>query len=424
MTYADANFNSSTLAAANITLNKTGTANGTLGVSGTGLTRTVTISGITGDGSLGISIAAGTASDLAGNLAPAAGPSTTFIVDNTAPTILIGSPSASYAVGGPITYTVTYADANFNSSTLAAANITLNKTGTANGTVGVSGTGLTRTVTISGITGDGSLGISIVAGTASDLAGNVAPAAGPSTAFIVDNTAPTILIGSPSASYAASGPITYTVTYADANFNSSTLAGANITLNKTGTANGTVGVSGTGLTRTVTISGITGDGSLGISIVAGTASDLAGNLAPAAGPTTMFIVDNTLPTVAIGTPSGTITKGGPITYTVTYADANFNSSTLAAANITLNKTGTANGTLGVSGTGLTRTVTISGITGDGSLGISIAAGTASDLAGNVAPAAGPSTTFIVDNTVRRDLDRQPFGLLCGRRPDHVHGDLR
>ena len=93
---------------------------------------------------------------------------------------------------------MTYADANFNSSTLAAANITLNKTGTANGTLGVSGTGLTRTVTISGVTGDGSMGISIVAGTASDLAGNLAPAAGPSTAFIVDNTPPTAASFSPS----------------------------------------------------------------------------------------------------------------------------------------------------------------------------------------------------------------------------------
>ena len=317
-----------------------------------------------------------------------------FIYDTTAPTIAPSAPSGTITTGGPITYTVTYADANFNSSTLARANITLNKTGTANGTLGVSGTGLTRTVTISGITGDGSLGISIVAGTASDLAGNLAPAAGPTTTFIVDNTPPTIAIGSPSGTITKGGPITYTVTYADANFNSSTLAAANITLNKTGTANGTLGVSGTGLTRTVTISGITGDGSLGISIAAGTASDLAGNLAPSAGPSTTFIVDNTAPTILIGSPSASYAAGGPITYTVTYADANFNSSTLAGANITLNKTGTANGTLGVSGTGLTRTVTISGITGDGSLGISIVAGTASDLAGNLAPAAGPSTTFM------------------------------
>ena len=74
----------------------------------------MTISGITGNGTLGISLAAGTASDLAGNLAPAAGPSTTFIVDNTPPTVTISGPSAPITAGGPITYTVTYADANFN----------------------------------------------------------------------------------------------------------------------------------------------------------------------------------------------------------------------------------------------------------------------------------------------------------------------
>jgi hypothetical protein len=43
-------------------------------------------------------------------------------------------------------------------------------------------------------------------------------------------------------------------------------------------------------------------------------------------------------------------------------------------------------------------VTVSGITGDGRLGISIASGTATDAAGNPAPAAGPSSTFVVDNT--------------------------
>ncbi|NBQ44286.1 MAG: hypothetical protein EBU23_17960, partial [Mycobacteriaceae bacterium] len=162
----------------------------------------------------------------------------TTSVDSTPPTISIGSPSVSLTNTGAVTYTVTYADANFSSSTLANGNITLNKTGTANGSVAVTGSGTTRTVTISSITGDGTLGISIAAGTASDTTGNLAPAAGPSTTFTVDNTAPTISIGSPSVSSTTSGPVTYTVTYADANFSSSTLANGNITLNKTGTANG------------------------------------------------------------------------------------------------------------------------------------------------------------------------------------------
>ena len=107
--------------------------------------------------------------------------------------------------------------------------------------------------------------------------------------------------------------------------------------------------------------------------------------------------DQTPPTVSIGAPSGTLTKSGPITYTITYGGADF--VTLANGNIALNKTGTANGTAAVTGSGTaSRTVTVSGITGTGTLGISVAAGTASDLAGNLAPAAGPSTTFTADDT--------------------------
>ena len=346
VTYADANFNSSNLALANISLDPTGTANGTIAVSGSGLTYTVTVSNITGDGSLGISIAAGTATDLAGNLAPASGPSGTFIVDNTAPTISIGTPSAAYAAGGPVTYTVTYADANFSSSDLALANISLDQTGTANGTIAVNGSGLTYTVTVSNITGDGSLGISIAAGTASDLAGNLAPASGPSATFIVDNTAPSDLDRRPFGILRGRRARDLHGDLCRREFQFQQPGpGEASRLDPTGTANGTLGVSGSGLTYTVTVSNITGNGSLGISIAAGTAADLAGNLAPTAGPSGTFIVDNTAPTISIGTPSAAYAAGGPVTYTVTYADANFNSSTLAAANITLNETGTTNGTL-------------------------------------------------------------------------------
>ncbi|MDY8136800.1 beta strand repeat-containing protein [Aquimarina sp. 2201CG5-10] len=385
-----------TLANGDITLNTTGTANGNVAVTGTGTaTRTVTISSITGDGTIGISIAANTASDNAGNNAAAAGPSATFNVDNTAPTLSIGAPSATGTNSGPVTYTITYTNAD--AVTLANGDITLNTTGTANGNVAVTGTGTaTRTVTISSITGDGTIGISIAANTASDNAGNNAVTAGPSATFNVDNTAPTISIGAPSATDTNSGPVTYTITYTNAD--AVTLASGDITLNTTGTANGSVAVSGTGTaTRTVTISSITGDGTIGISIAANTASDTAGNNAAAAGPSATFNVDNTAPTLSIGAPSATDTNSGLVTYTITYTNAD--AVTLANGDISLNTTGTANGSVAVSGTGTTtRTVTISSITGDGTIGISIAANTASDTAGNNAAAAGPSATFNVDNT--------------------------
>lgn len=394
ITYGGAD--SVTLAGADVMLNRTSTANGIVAVTGSGTsTRTVTISGITGNGTLGISIAASTASDTAGNFAPAAGPSATFTVDNTAPTVSIGAPSPAFTTAGPVTYTITYSGAD--SVTLANANVLLNKTGTADGTVAVTGSGTTtRTVTISSITGDGTLGISISAGTASDNAGNTALGAGPSGTCTVDNSPLTISIGAPSGTLTNTGPITYTITYGGAS--TITLADANVTLNKTGTANGTVDVTGSGTTtRTVTVSGITGDGTIGISIAAGTAGDAVGGTAPAAGPSATFSVDNTAPVVVIGSSSVTSTKTGPVTYLVVYGSAN--TVTLANANVTLNKTGTANGTVNVTGSGVTmRTVTISSTTGDGTLGISIAAGTAGDNAGNLAHAAGPSTTFTVDNS--------------------------
>ena len=89
-----------------------------------------------------------------------------------------------------------------------------------------------------------------------------------------------------------------------------------------------------------------------------------------------------------------------MTYTVTYDDANFSSSTLSESDVTLNRAGTVDASVSVtSSSANTRTVTLSGITGYGTLGISIDAGTAIDSTGNTAPAAGPSSTFTVNPSV-------------------------
>ncbi|MFC1735979.1 SBBP repeat-containing protein [Candidatus Hydrogenedentota bacterium] len=100
------------------------------------------------------------------------------------------------------------------------------------------------------------------------------------------------------------------------------------------------------------------------------------------------------PSIHIGRPSSIATETEPVTYTITYSGAD--AVTLAPEDITLNRTGTADGSVSVSGTGnTTRTVTISNITGCGAMGITIAAGTASDASANTALSAGPSQTFLV-----------------------------
>lgn len=200
-------------------------------------------------------------------------------------------------------FTVSYD--NVQTITLAPADITLNRTGTANGTISVSGAKVdgsaSRTVTLSGITGDGMLGISIAQGTASDTAGITAPAAGPSAAFIVDNTPPDVSIGPPSIFLTDVGPVSFPITYTSAS--SVTLTPANVTVHATGTvAAGTVTVTGSGASsRTVILDNISGDGLLGISIAPGTASDSAGNLAPAAGPSGNVTIVTNLASLPVGT---------------------------------------------------------------------------------------------------------------------------
>jgi hypothetical protein len=319
------------------------------------------------------------------------------------------------ANSGTVTYAVTFAA---SVSGVSASNFTLTTSGLTGASIdpALSNIGNVYTVTVHTGTGNGTLALNL-----NNSSGITPPVTNvPFTSgdvYTIDKTAPSVAIGNPSVSLTKAGPVSYTITYADANFNSSTLSATDVTLNKTGTAIATgVSVSGTGLTRTVQLTGITGNGTLGISLAAGTASDLAGNLAPASGPSAIFVVDNTAPTISISTPSVTTinTGSGPVTYTLTYADANFNTSTLSASDISLNTTGSATGTITVTGSGTTYTVSISNISGLGTLGISIAAGTATDNAGNSAPASSPSSTFTV-TPISQNITFNPL-------PAKVYGD--
>jgi microcystin-dependent protein len=153
----------------------------------------VTASTGTGDGALQLMLTSEAGLDHTVSNLPASGDVITL--DRTAPMVTIAAPSQSIArTGDAVTFTVTYTDANFGSSTLTASDVTLANSGatgdTATGVVqSITGTGNTRTITIGSLGGNGTLQISIAAGTAIDLAGNLAPAAGPSTAFTIDNLA-------------------------------------------------------------------------------------------------------------------------------------------------------------------------------------------------------------------------------------------
>uniref|UniRef100_UPI0025D9041F beta strand repeat-containing protein n=1 Tax=Mucilaginibacter sp. TaxID=1882438 RepID=UPI0025D9041F len=377
-----------------------GAAVGTPTTGDSGVTWTIPVTTGSGDGNVTLNLAnASSLSQAISTTLPFTGQ--TYSIDKTAPTISIGSPSASITKSGGVSYTVTYSDVNFSSSTLATGNITVNTGGSAAaGSVAVTGSGSTRTVTLSSITGDGTLGISIGSGTATDAAGNSAPASSASTTFTVDNTAPTISIGSPSASLTTGGPVSYTVTYSDAHFNASTLGAGNITVNSTGgnASAGSISVTGSGSTRTVTLSSITGTGNLGISIPANTANDLAGNNAPAAGPSTTFAVDNTAPTVSsIALANTSPTNATSVGYTVTFSES---VTGVDQSDFNLVGTGASGSITGFSGSGTSYTVTVSSVSGNGTLRLDLkSSGTGiSDAAGNAIAAGFTGQSYTIDTT--------------------------
>lgn len=310
-----------------------------------------------------------------------------YIVDKTTPTVSsIVRKIANPTNASSVTFTVTFSKIV---SGVTTGNFALDSTGVSGAAIStVQGSGDSRTVTVDTGSGDGSISIDLLTVSGiSDLASNPLVSgyvAGES--YTIDKTDPGISIGAPSAATTTTGPVDFIITYTDAS--SITLASGDVSLVRTGTANGTVSVNGTGTTtRTVTISAISGDGTIGISINADSATDDAANGAPAAGPSTTFGIISP-PTIVIGTPSVTVTKDGPVDFVITYTGAT--AVTLDAADITLNTASIVNRTITVTGTGTTtRTVTINSITGDGDFSISIAADTASNTAGNSA-AAGPS----------------------------------
>src|SRR5207247_1433316 len=213
------------------------------------------------------------------------------LVDTTAPSAALTYSASAVKSGDALTITATFSEPMADSPVvkLAISAVTGGTALAATPMTKVDSTHYTYVYTVQAGTGTASVTLSV----GTDVAVNVVTASPTSGAtFTVDNTAPTVSIGAPSVATTSAGPVTYTVTYADTNFNASTLGVGDITLNTTGTATASIGVTGTGTSRTVTLSRITGHGPLGISIAAGTATDTLGNPALAAGPRRPLTVDN------------------------------------------------------------------------------------------------------------------------------------
>jgi CSLREA domain-containing protein len=275
------------------------TATGTLvvTVAGSGTTYTVSISGMTGNGTVVAAVPADAATDAAGNTNTASSSTdntVTFVADNTPPTVVsINRADPNPTNAASVNFTATFSE---DVSGVSADDFSLATTGVSGASItSVSGSGATRTITINTGSGDGTLRLDLLDDDSiKDVINNPLGGAGTGNgsftdgeAYTIDKTAPTVTINQAAeqADPTGTSPINFTVTFSDdvTGFTSDDVA-------VSGTAGATTAtVSGSGASYTVSVSGMTDNGTVSVSIGTGAATDAAGNANTASGST-----DNTV----------------------------------------------------------------------------------------------------------------------------------
>lgn len=218
------------------------------------------------------------------------------------PSVVIGSPSTMLTRTGPVTFPVAYPGAETVS--LSAEDVAVHTTGNATAEVEVEDAGGSdRVVKLVDISGNGTVSISILAGTAANMHG-AAPESEKSAVIIVDNNPPGVTFGEPQFD-ALKREVILAVTYKDAA--AIALAPNHVVLTPAADAMADVVVKGSGtIRREIVLQNIRGSGLLGVGIAPGSAQDAAGNLAPAGALATPIDVDALVSLPRPGPGNGTV----------------------------------------------------------------------------------------------------------------------
>jgi hypothetical protein len=364
-----------------ITLVKTGTATGTLTMTGgTTATPKVTVSNITGDGTLAIQVAAGRGLDALGN-GDAGVTSSTFTVDNSAPVMSV-STLTTLTNGSEALVDVRYDGAYL--IVLREEYIALQYDGAVTAEFELLEVDAnTRRVRLFNIQGNGAIRVNVAPGRALSRTGIHENQGGSSEWIRIDQTAPTVAFFNVQEVTVNGGTLIYGVQYQGAdNINLNNDHIRLITTGNTQASTSVQTVPGNTNQRQIVVNNIQGDGTLQVEVSAGSASDQAGNVDQTVLLSPLATIDQTGPTVAIGDPSSLATQGEAISIPLTVQGGTF--SDLNAGHIQL----VLNGESLKAGFDLEKTsdteavITLSGFEGEGTISLGVTAGAATDAAGN------------------------------------------
>lgn len=197
-----------------------------------------------------------------------------YTVDKTAPTVTLTKLTTSPSKGASVQFDVTFSEAV---DPLPASEVVVNQTGSISHTTPtVSQTTTSKyRVTVGGLSGAGTVSISLAAGATTDLADNETPAVGPGSSVTVDRVAPTVTIATSTDDIGEATSATFTVTFSES------VTGfdvGDVVVAHDGTSHSAVAVQETTARKyVVTISGLSGDGSFAVGVKSGAAADAAGN---------------------------------------------------------------------------------------------------------------------------------------------------
>jgi hypothetical protein len=382
-----------------------GTAGATIGtVTGSGATYNVAVSGMTGNGTVTATIAAGVAQDAASNTNNASSSTDNSVTyDGTKPNVTINQKVGQVdpTNTSPVVFTVVF-DEPINDATFTNADVSVGGTATT-GTVTVTEVAPNDDTTFEVsivVTADGTVEPTIPAGGAGDPAGNTnTVSTSADNSVTVDGTKPNVTINKSGgqADPTSGSPVLFTVVF-DEPINDATFINADVSVGGTATT-GTVTVTEIAPNDDTTFSVsivVTTDGTVEPTIPAGGVEDPVGNTNTVSTSTDNSVTyDTTKPDVTIAQAGSQAdpTNSSPINFTVVF---NESVTGFATGDVTLG--GTAGATTGtVTGSGTTYNVAVSGMTGNGTVTATIASGVAQDAASNTNNA---STS--TDNTVSYD----------------------
>lgn len=359
----------------------------------------VEVTGMSGSGTVTANVPAGVATDKAGNGNTAASSPASVAYDNTGPTASIAKASGQDDPTNtdPVKFTVTF-DENVDGFTASDVDLTGSPAGST-ATVTGDSPGTTFTVSVSGMTADGDVKARVMSGAVTDSAGNASTAS--STASVrYDGTRPSVTINPASSQTdpANGDPVKFDVVFSEpvSGFTADDVA-----------LSGTAGPSTKQLgnpsndnkTFVLLVGNMASDGTVVATIATGGAKDAAGNTNGAPTGDDTIDYDGTDPSVTINPASspGDPTNTDPVKFDVVFSEA---VSGLDEADVTLGGTAGAS-TKTVSNPSndkKTFVLTVGGMTHDGTVIATIAAGGAKDAAGNTNDAATGDDTIDYDAT--------------------------